>query len=99
MGELLEQITGEHGWRIVGKEVMPDHVHLFGGLGPTDAPAQVVRALKGRTVRVLPREFPHLCSHAKVWWSPSWFAVSVGYVSESTVRRYIEQQWDAAMAS
>lgn len=28
-------------------------------------------------------------------WSPSCFAASVGDVSESTVRRYIEHQWDA----
>ena len=32
-------------------------------------------------------------SFAKVLWSPSYFAASVGYVSESTVRRYIEHQW------
>jgi putative transposase len=28
-------------------------------------------------------------------WSPSYFAAAVGYVWESTVRRYIEHQWDA----
>ena len=59
-GELLEQIADEHGWQIVAKEVMPDHVHLFVRVGPTDAPAQVVRAFKGRTARVLRCEFPHL---------------------------------------
>ena len=52
-GELLEQIAAEHGWEIVAKEVMPDHVHLFVRVGPTDAPAPVVRAFKGRTARVL----------------------------------------------
>lgn len=31
----------------------------------------------------------------EVLWSPSYFAASVGYVSELTVRRYIEHQWDA----
>ena len=98
-GELLGRIGGEQGWRIVAKDVMPDHVHLFVGVGPTDAPAQVVRALKGRTARVLRQEFPHLCNHAKVLWSPSFFAASVGYVSESTVRRYIEHRRDAVMAS
>ena len=96
--ELLEQIAGERGWQIVAKEVMPDHVHLFVRVGPTDAPAQVVRAFKGRTARVLRAEFRHLRNHAKVLWSPSYFAASVGYVSESTVRRYIEHQWDAVMA-
>ena len=78
---------------------MPDHGHLFVRVGPTDAPASVVRAFKGRTARVLRQEFPHLRRFAKVLWSPSYFAASVGYVSESTVRRYIEHQWDAVMAS
>ena len=64
-------------------------------VGSTDAPAQVVGAFKGRTARVLRSEFPCLRGLAKVLWSPSCFAASVGYVSESTVRRYIEHQWDA----
>jgi len=94
-GELLEQIAAEHGWEIVATEVMPDHVHLLVGVGPTDAPSSVVRAFKGRFARVLRAEFPYLRNRAGVLWSPSYFAASVGYVSESTVRRYIEHQWDA----
>jgi putative transposase len=94
-GQLLEQIVAEHGWGVVATEVMPDHVLLFVRVGPTDAPAQAVRAFKGRTARVLCTEFPYLCGFAKVLWSPSYFAASVGDVSESTVRRYIEHQWDA----
>jgi putative transposase len=69
-------------------------VHLFLRVGPTDAPAQVVRAFKGRTARVLRQEFQHLHRFATVLWSPSYFAASVGYVSESTVRRYIDHRWD-----
>ena len=78
---------------------MPDHVQLLVRVGPTDAPAAVVRAFKGRTAHVLRQELPQLRNHAKVLWSPSSFAASVGDVSESTVRRYIEHQWDAVMAS
>ena len=98
-GELLEQVAAERGWQIVAKEVMPDHVHLFVRVGPTEAPPAVLRAFKGRTARVLRQEFPLLRNHAKVLLSPSYFAASVGYVSESTVRRYIEHQWEAVMAS
>ncbi|WP_204808934.1 IS200/IS605 family transposase [Mycobacterium riyadhense] len=98
-GELLEEIADEHGWQIVAKEVMPDHVHLFVGVGPVDAPAAVVRAFKGRSARVPRQELPYLRSRAEVLWSPSCFAASVGYVSESTVGRYIEHQWDAVLAS
>ncbi|MGH3626933.1 MAG: IS200/IS605 family transposase [Mycobacterium sp.] len=97
-GELLEQIAGEHGCQIVAREVIPDHVYLFVRVGPTDAPVQVVRAFKGRIARVLCAEFPHLRLQARLLWSPSYFAASVGYVSESTVRGYIEHRWDAAMA-
>jgi hypothetical protein len=39
--------------------------------------------------RVLRAEY-----RAKVLWSPSYFAASVGYVSDSTVRQDIEHQWD-----
>jgi putative transposase len=74
---------------------MPDHVHVFVRVGPTDAPASVVRAFRGRTARVWRQEFPYLRNQATVWWSPSYVAASVGYVSESTVRGYIEHQWDA----
>jgi putative transposase len=48
---------------------------------------------------VLRQEFLHLRNFAKVLWSPAYFAVSVGYVSETTVRRYIEHQWDVVGAS
>jgi putative transposase len=80
LGELGEQIADERGWQIVAGEVMPEHVHLFVRVGPTEAPAAVVRACK------------------EVLRPPSYFAALVGYVSEATVCRYIEHQWDAVMA-
>jgi len=94
-GELVEQIAAERSWQIVAKEVMPDHVQLFARVCVSDAAAQLLRAFKGRTAQVLRAEFDCLRNHAKVLWSPSHFAASVGYVSEATVRRYIEHQWDA----
>jgi putative transposase len=68
---------------------------LGGRVGPTDAPARVVWAFKGGTAGVLRREFVCLRRLVKVLWSPSYFAASVGYVSGSMVRRFIEQRWDA----
>jgi putative transposase len=94
-GELLEQIATGHGWQIVAKEVMPEHVHLFVRVGPGAAPAAVVRAFTGGTARVLGQEFRHLRRFAKVLWWPSYFAASVGYVSDPTVRRHLEHRWDA----
>jgi putative transposase len=74
---------------------MPDHVHIVVPVHPTDSPDGVTRRFKGRTGRVLRAGF--LCL---IWrrglWSRSYFAASVGYTSEQTLRRCIEHQWDAA---
>ena len=93
--ELLTQIAEEHQWEIVASEVMFDHVHIFLWVRPTGSPADVVRAFKGRTSRILRSEFPWLGA-PQVLWSKSYFGASVGYVSEQTVRRCIEHQWDKA---
>jgi hypothetical protein len=37
----------------------------------------------------------YLSRLAKVLWSPPYFAAVVGYVSESTVRRYTGHRWEA----
>jgi putative transposase len=71
-----------------------DRVYLFVRVGPTDVPAQVVSAFNGRTARVLCQEFLDLWGLAKVLWSPSYLVASVGYVSESTVRRCIGHRSD-----
>jgi putative transposase len=54
---------------------MPDHVHLLVRVGPTDAPAAVVRAFKGRTARVLRQEFPQLESTVRRYSEHQWDAV------------------------
>jgi putative transposase len=95
LDELTMQIADEHGWQIVAQDVMPDHVHLLVRVGLADSPAAVVRTLEGRAAQVLRTEFRCLPRFAKVLWSRSYFAGSVGYVSESTVGRCIEHQWDA----
>ena len=85
VGGLLERVAGERGWQVVAKEVLPDHVRVFVRVGPTDAPAAVVRAFEGRTARVVRQEL----------WSPLSLVGAVGYVWEWAVRRHIEHRWDA----
>jgi putative transposase len=73
-------------------EVMPDHVHLFVSHPPIYAVAHLVNQFKGSTSRVLRQEFPSLRSRLPSLWSRSYYAGSVGHVSETTVRRYIDAQ-------
>jgi REP-associated tyrosine transposase len=94
-GERLEQVAGGHGGEIVATAVMPDHVHVFVRVGPTGAPARVVRVFTGRTARVLGAGFRYLRRFATVLWSSLYVVASVGCVWGSTVRGDLEHQWDA----
>ena len=89
---LLGEIAAEHGMTIHALDVRPDHVHLFVEADPTLCVAEIVNRFKGRSSRVLRAEFPSLRRRLPTLWSRSYYAGSVGHLSERTVRRYIETQ-------
>lgn len=90
--ELLAEIADEHGMKLHAVEVMPDHVHLFVEADPTWGVTEIVNRFKGRTSRILRQEFKTLRTRLPTLWSRSYFAATVGAVSETTIRRYIEAQ-------
>ena len=90
--EVLEDVRAEHGWTIHVLEVMPDHVHLFIESDPIYSVAEIVNRLKGASSRILRSEFPALRSRLPTLWSRSYYAGTVGAVSDAVVRRYIESQ-------
>lgn len=90
--EVLNLVCAEFDWTLHEHEIMSDHVHLFIETGPTEPVAEVVNRLKGRSSRILRNEFPELRSKLPTLWTRSYYAGSVGNVSEATVRRYIENQ-------
>lgn len=73
-------------------EVMPDHVHLFIEFDPRWGVAEITNRMKGATSNALRKEFPALRSRLPTLWSRSYYAGTVGHVSEKTVRAYIENQ-------
>lgn len=73
-------------------EVLPDQVHMFVESDPGIAPSHLAAQFKNHTSRFLRREFRHLRSRLPSLWSRSYYIGSVGYVSEATIRRYIENQ-------
>jgi putative transposase len=90
--ELCVEVASEHDMTIHTMEVMPDHVHLFVEADPTLSVAEIVNRFKGRSSRILRQEFSSLRSRLPTLWSRSYYAGSVGSVSEAVVRRYIEAQ-------
>lgn len=89
--ELVLQLCTENDWLIVAMEVMPDHVHLFLNVLPTESPADIMAKLKGATSRYLRQEFKHL-KHLPSLWTRSYFVSTAGNVSSETVKRYVEEQ-------
>lgn len=89
---LLSEKAGELEMTIYALEVMPDHVHVFLESDPTLCVAEIVNRLKGSTSHALRQEFPHLRSRLPTLWSRSYYAGTVGHLSERTVRAYIETQ-------
>lgn len=89
---LLKQKADELNMTIHALEVMPDHVHLFIESDPTLCVAEIVNRLKGFTSRVMRQEFPSLRSRLPTLWSRSYYAGTVGHVSEATVKKYIASQ-------
>ena len=92
---LVELITDATEWRgmtVHALEVMPDHVHPFIETDPRWAAGEFVGKIKANSSRVLRREFPHLRTRLPTLFSGSYICSTVGRVSETTVRRYIEAQ-------
>jgi putative transposase len=57
---MLDLLSAEHGWPVISKEILPDHIHLFVSIPPSVAVAEAVKILKGTTARRLSQTFPVL---------------------------------------
>lgn len=90
--EILYETAEENGIVIKSVEVMPNHVHLFIEIDPRQPIHMAVRALKGRSSRLLREEFPWLKSKLPSLWTRSYFSCTVGHINEDTIQRYIEEQ-------
>jgi putative transposase len=89
---LLREKAAELEMTVHALEIMPDHVHLFIEFDPRWSIAEIVNRLKGYTSRILRQEFAFLRSRLPTLWSRSYYAGTIGHVSERTVRAYIDAQ-------
>ena len=90
--QLIREVIDEKGAWLVELETMPDHVHLLVEVDPQFGVHKLVKAIKGRTSRMLRQEFPWLRSKLPTLWTNAYFVATVGGAPLSTIRRYVEQQ-------
>ena len=92
--ELLYKKAKNMNVKIEALEIMPDHVHIFVKVKPTHSPHWVVQQFKGFTSKIIRDEFPKIKSRIPTLWTRSYYAESVGHISEKTIKKYIEEQKD-----
>lgn len=95
---ILRGVVDEAGSDLIELEVMPDHVHLLGGVDPQFGIhkfvklTKFVKLAKGRSSRLLRQEFPKLRSRLPTVWTNSYFVSTVGGSPLAVVKQYIENQ-------
>ena len=90
--ELMKETCDSLNVEIIEMEIMPDHVHILLEVDPQYGIHKAIKAIKGRTSRVLRQEFPWLRSRLPTLWTNSYFCSTVGGAPLSVIKQYIENQ-------
>ena len=90
--ELVYETAAELNVEIIEMEIMPDYVHLLIEVDPQFGIHRAVKAIKGKTSRVLRSEFASLRSRLPSLWTNSYFVSTVGGAPLSAIKQYIENQ-------
>ena len=90
--ELIHEVCEENRIKVIGMEIMPDHVHLLMEVDPQFGIHKAVKLIKGRTSRILRQEFSWLRSRLPSFWTNSYFVSTVGGAPLAVIKQYIENQ-------
>jgi putative transposase len=90
--EIIAEVIAEKGAWLVESETMPDQVHLVVEVDPQLGIHRLVKAVKGRSSRLLRQEFPWLRSRLPSLWTNSYFVATVGGAPRSVINRDVENQ-------
>ena len=60
LSQVFSSVANENKWIVRSLEIAPDHLHLLVEYDNTHSIAEVARAFKGRSSRLLRQEFPSL---------------------------------------
>ena len=92
--ELLYECSDINGWEISELNIQPDHVHMLVQLKPNISVSNAVQRYKGKSSRVIRKEFPELVEFywGDSFWGDGFFVETVGQVSVDKIRDYIKNQ-------
>ena len=88
----MRRLCETNKWIIGALNIQEDHVHLFLSAPPSVSPSLIANTLKGITARQVFKQFPEV--KKQLWggsfWSRSFYVGTVGDMTETTVKKYIE---------
>jgi putative transposase len=90
--EIIQSVCTESHAEVLELEVMPEHVHLLVEVAPQYGIHRLVRAIKGRSSRLLRQEFTWLKSRLPTLWTHAYFVSTVGGAPREVVQQYIDNQ-------
>ncbi len=90
--EIIAEVIAEKGAWLIELETMADRVHLLVEVDPQVGVHRLVKAIKGRSSRVLRQEFPWLRSGLPTVWTHSYLVATVGGAPLSVITRDVENQ-------
>lgn len=88
----VREVCLKNEFELLEIETMEDHIHIFIKASGKDSVHRIVSQVKGFTAFSLRKEFPQLKSKLPCMWTRSYYAGTVGHVSEETVKKYILNQ-------
>jgi putative transposase len=89
--QVLHEVAGEQDFNVLAASVNEEHVHLLLSLQPKHSVADIVKAVKGRTSRLLRQEFPRLQRETNLWTS-GYYVDSLGEKNVPQMLAYLQRQ-------
>lgn len=93
--KIVREVCADKDAPIMELETMQDHVHLLVTCDPQFGIHRLVEQIKGRSSRLLRREFPSLKSKLPTLWTNSYFVTTVGGATLEVVKQHVENQRNA----
>ena len=93
MGEMLHELAGHKGAKIVEGHLMPDHIHMCISIPPKYAVSNVVGYIKGKSAIQIARKYGGRQRNftGESFWARGYYVSTVG-LDEAIVRAYIRNQ-------
>lgn len=97
--EILSTLCRYRGIEIINGAVCSDHVHLSVSIPPKMSISSFMGYLKGKSTLMIYDKYPNLQSKwDKAFWARGYYVATIGNVTESAIKKYIEEQSEESKA-